>query len=201
MAERDGLSPLKVGVAGHNSAHMGPRLFHQHPLQPQHKGNDMGDFLLHIQPEIGGHLVVPGAGGVQPLARLADALGKQGLDVHVDVLVIQGELHLVRLHIRQNGGQALHNSIRLGRLNNSRFSQHRCVGNGAPDVLLIQPGIKADGRIKVVHQGVGFLLESARPEFHMNYLSLCVLALATARTLTAFPAPAAPAPYPADPTG
>ena len=63
------------------------------------------------------HLVVPGAGGVQALARVPDALGEQGLDVHVDVLIVHGELHLVSLDVRQDGLQALHDLLYLMLLN------------------------------------------------------------------------------------
>ena len=43
------------------------------------------DRVAHPQAEIGRHLVVAAARGVQPAAGLADALGQAGLDVHVDV--------------------------------------------------------------------------------------------------------------------
>ena len=44
------------------------------------------DRVAHPEAEIRRHLVVAAARGVQPPARLADALGEAGLDVHVDVL-------------------------------------------------------------------------------------------------------------------
>ena len=41
--------------------------------------------VAHPQPEIGRHLVVARARGVQPAGRLADQLGEPALHVHVDV--------------------------------------------------------------------------------------------------------------------
>ena len=35
-------------------------------------------------------------------------------------------------------------------------------------IMLVQPGIEADGGIKVVDKGVGFLLKPSGPEFHSN---------------------------------
>ena len=86
----------------------------------------------------------------QALAGIADALGEHGFDVHVDVLVVQGELHLPRLNILQDGLQALHNLFRLVLLDNPLPAQHLGVGNGAPDVLPVQPGVKPDGGVKIV---------------------------------------------------
>ena len=112
----------------------------------------MGNFFLHIQPEVGGHLVVAAAGGVQALARVPDALGKQRLNVHVNVLVVQGELHLVILNIRQNGLESVDDLLCLMLLNDAGLAQHMGMGDGAADVLLVQPGVKADGGVKVVDQ-------------------------------------------------
>ena len=141
MAEGGGLGPLQMGIAGHDGGQMGLGLFHQHLFQTDHILNNLGDLLLHVQPEVGGHLVVAGPGGVQPLARLADAL---------DVLVVQGELHPAALNVRQDGRQALHDFLRLVLFNDARIPQHGRVGDGSPDVLLVQPGVKADGGIEIV---------------------------------------------------
>ena len=139
--EGGGLGPLQVGVAGHDGVGvlLGP--LHQHLLQVQNLVDDDGDLLLHI----------PGPGGVQALARVADALGEQGLDVHVDVLVVHRELHLVGLDVGQNGLQAVYNGLHLVLLNDALLAQHLGVGDGAGDVLLVQPGVKLDGGVKIIH--------------------------------------------------
>ena len=87
---------------------------------------------------------------MEALACVSDALGEHGLDIHVDVLVVQGELHLPRLNIFQDGLQALHNLFRLVLLDNPLPAQHLGVGDGACDVLLVQPGVKLDGGVKVI---------------------------------------------------
>jgi len=163
VAEGGGLGPLQVGVAGHDGVGvlLGP--LHQHLLQIQNLVDDDGDFLLHIQPGVHRHLVVPGPGGVQALARVADALGEQGLNVHVDVLVIHREFHLVGLDVGQDGLQAVYNGLHLVLLDDALLAQHLGVGDGAGDVLLVQPGVKLDGGVKVVHQCVCLFLKSSCP--------------------------------------
>ena len=62
--------------------------------RPHHVGDLRAkavDRLAHPQAEIGRHLVVAAAPGVQALAGLADPLGQPRLDVHVDVLQRLGE--------------------------------------------------------------------------------------------------------------
>ena len=172
MGEGGGLGPLEVGIAGHHRVQVGLGLFHQHLLQVQDLLDDGGDLFFHIKASVHGHLVVPGAGGVQPLASVADALGQHGLDVHVDVLVVQRELHLAVLDVGQDGLQALDDLLGLVLLDDALLAQHGGVGDGAPDVLLIQPGVKADGGIKVVYQCVGLLLKPSSPKLHsIFYLS------------------------------
>ena len=109
---------------------------------------------------------------MQALARIADALGEQGLDVHVDILVVHGELHVARLDVRQNGLQAVDDLLHLVLLDDALLAQHLGVGNGAGDVLLIEPGIKLDGRVKIIDKSVGLLLEPTSPKFHNIFTSL-----------------------------
>ena len=139
-----------MGVARHHRIGVLPGFLCQHLLQIQDHGDNDRDFLLHIQAGVHRHLVVPGAGGVQALARVPDALGEQGLNVHVDVLIVHGELHLVRLDVRQDGLQALHDLLYLMLLNDPLLAQHLGMGDGSGDVLLIQPGVKLDGGVKII---------------------------------------------------
>ena len=170
VGEGGGLGPLEVGVAGHDGVQVGLRLLHQHLLQVQHHVDNLGDLLLDVQAEVHRHLVVAAAGGVEALARVADTPGAQGLDVHVDVLVLQGELHLVRLDVRQNGLEAVDNLLRLVLLDDALLAQHGGVGDGARDILFVHPGVKGDGGVEVVDQGIGLLLEPSGPEFHAKSL-------------------------------
>ena len=166
VGEGGGLGPLHMGVARHDGLQVGLRLLDEHLLQVQHHVDDLGDLLLDIQPEIHRHLVVAAAAGVQPLAGVPDALGEHGLDVHVDVLVLQGELHLSGVDVRQDDLQTLDDLFRLVLLNDALLAQHGGVGDGAGDILFVHPGVEGDGRVEVVDQCVGLFLEPSSPKFH-----------------------------------
>ena len=73
------------------------------------------------------------------------------------------ELHLVRLDVRQDGLQALHNLLHLVLPNDPLLAQHLGMGDGSGDVLLVQPGVKLDGGVKIIDQCIGLLLKPASP--------------------------------------
>ena len=102
LGKGDGLRPLEVGVPRHNGVLILPRLPAQHPLQLQQLTDDHRDLPSDIHPEIQGHLVVAGPGGMEPLARVADPGGEQRLDVHMDILVVGSEFHAPRLDIPED---------------------------------------------------------------------------------------------------
>ena len=151
VGEGGRLGPLEVGVAGHHGVQMGLGLLHQDPLQIQHLADKDGNLLLHIQTGVHRHLVISAAGGVEALARIADALGEHGFDVHVDVLVVQGELHTIPFDLGEDGLETVDDLLRLVLLDDALPAQHGGVRHGALDVLLIQPGVEPDGGVEVVY--------------------------------------------------
>ena len=161
-----GWAPLEVGVAGHDRVQIGLGLPDQHLLQVQDQADDGLDLLADIHPEVHRHLIVPAAGGVQPLARVPDALGEDGLDIHVDILVLQGELHLSGLNVGQDGLEAVNDLLGLVLLDDPLPAQHGRVGDGPGDVLPVHPGVKGNGGVEVVDQGIRLLLEPSGPQFH-----------------------------------
>ena len=100
---------------------------------------------------------------LRPLARRPDPLGQDGLNVHVDVFVLQGELHAAALDVGQNGLQAVDDGLGVLLGDDALLPQHGGVGDGAGDVLAVKPGVKIDGGVKVVDQGVGLFLEASSP--------------------------------------
>ena len=172
LSEGDGLGPLQVGVAGHDGGLVLLRLLAQNGFQLQKLVHDDGDLLPDVHPEVQGHLVVAAAGGVEPLAGVADAGGQEGLHVHVDVLVVGGEFHLAGLHVRQDAFQALGDGGHVLLGDDAAVAQHLRVGQRAGDVLLVQPLIELNGGVEVVDEGVGLLAEPPGPEFHRWFLSL-----------------------------
>ena len=166
LGEGHGLGPLQVGIARHDGALVPARLGAQDLLQVQQLPNNGPDLLPHVQPEIQGYLVVPGAGGVEALPRFANALGQQGLDIHVDILVGRGELHLSRLDIRQDFRQALPDRVLIRLGDDPLGRQHLRMGKASLDILPVEPLVKVNGGLEIVGQGIRLLAEPSAPKFH-----------------------------------
>ena len=85
------------------------------------------------------------------LAHIAQPLRQYLLHEHVDVLGggVEGQLALVQ--IRHDPGKPQHQRLGLLLGKDAAMGQHGGVGHGAGDVLLVQPGVKADGGVKVVN--------------------------------------------------
>ena len=94
MAEGHRLRGLQMGQAGHHRAGVLQRLLGQRPLEGGERRIERVDLIAHPQAEIGRHLVVARARGVQPPGGGADQFGKPALHVHVDVFqrALEGEL-------------------------------------------------------------------------------------------------------------
>ncbi len=88
MAERDGLRDLQVRVAGHDRVGVPLGQIDERAAQ---RGKPIGepvDRLAQPEPQVGGHLVVARATGVEPLAGVADERGEPLLDVEMNVLEV-----------------------------------------------------------------------------------------------------------------
>ena len=151
---------------------MGLGLPEQDLQEVQEQILDLPDLPPEIQSQIHSHLVVAASGRVEPLPSVADALGQEGLHIHVDILLVGGKGHGPGLHLRHQILQSLDNGfgIRLG--DDAGVAQHGRVGQGALHILPRHPLIKADGGIEIVDQLIGLLLKPPGPELHMVHLKL-----------------------------
>ncbi len=93
VAEGHRLRGLQMGEAGHHGCGMIERLLGERALQIGELGIQRVDGVAHIEPEVGRHLVVARARGVQPPGGSADQPGEAGFDIHVDVFqrTLEGE--------------------------------------------------------------------------------------------------------------
>jgi len=80
-----------VTGCGHRVRRVLRRPIRQRPHHVHELAVEPVDGVAYPEAEIGRHLVVAAAPGMQPPAGVADALGQPGLDVHVDVLERIGE--------------------------------------------------------------------------------------------------------------
>ena len=96
------LAGLQVRVARHHRPGVGLGLVDQGRLQVAQAPVQVVDRIAHPEPEVGRHLVVARAGGVQAPGRLADQAAQAGLHVHVDVFQGPAELEGPGFDLSQN---------------------------------------------------------------------------------------------------
>ena len=89
---------------------------------------------------------------------------EEGFHVHVDVLVVIGELVFPGLHIGQDAQKALRDGGGVCRGEEDALCpQHLGVGQRAGDVLPVQPLIEADRGVELIYKGVRVLFEPPGP--------------------------------------
>jgi hypothetical protein len=81
----------------------------------------------HQQGEVGGDLVVAGAGGVELAAERTNQLGEPALDRHVDVLVVLAELEAAGVELGPDPVQALRDLLELGVVEHTELGEHASV--------------------------------------------------------------------------
>ena len=85
VRRQDRLRPLHMGVAGQDHVEIGVAAADERSLEIDEPQVDLVDGLADPEPQVGGHLVVAAAGGVQFAADVAEPVDQRPLDVHVDV--------------------------------------------------------------------------------------------------------------------
>ena len=152
-----------MGVSRHDRRLIGFGLVAENRFQRQQVSDNGADFPADVHPEINGHLVVTAPGGVQTFPGVADTLRQQGLDIHVNVLMLGGELDIPRLDIGEDFAQAPLNRLPVLRGENAAIREHFGVGHTAPDVLTVKASVEVNGRVERVDQRVRVLAEAPGP--------------------------------------
>ncbi len=164
VREEHRLRPLEVGVAGHDHLAVGLRQLQEGGLEAAQGGQHVADGLLQVEAQVGGDLVVARASGVQPVGRLADLLPQSSLDVHVHVLELAPEDEAPRLDLLPDLLQPAHDGLGVGGGDDPLAGQHAGVGDGAGDVLLVQPPVDVDAGGEGLRPRVGGLGEASAPD-------------------------------------
>ena len=170
MGQGHGLGALQVGVTGHHALEVLLRHFAQRADQILRQSDGLVDLVGEVHAQIQRHLIVAAAGGVQALARVADALRQLALHEGVDVLAGHVDLKRAGLDLGEDVRKARNDLLRVLRRDDILLAQHPRVGDGAGDVLFVHSGIKADGGVELVQLLVHLALQSACPKFHREFL-------------------------------
>ena len=103
---------------------------------------------------------------MQALARVTDALGQELFVCHVDIFVEFGrKMDFARFNIGKDALKALDDLLYIILRDNALTAEHGRVRDRALNILGIHPAVEHNGGVKVVDDGVGFLLEPAGPHF------------------------------------
>ncbi len=163
VAEGHRLCGLQVGEAGHDGFGFALGLFQQSLLQAGDLGQDQVDLVAQPEADVGGHLVVARASGVQLLAGDADAVGQARFDVHVHVFQVDAPLEGAGLDLRLDFLQAALDRIALVGGQYARLGEHGGVGDGTHDVVPVEALVELDGGGEAGDEGVDGFAEAAAP--------------------------------------
>ncbi len=171
MREEHRLGVLQVGVAGHHNI----KVLLSYVNQSTAKGivalKKVLAKLLGVQANVGCHLIVARAAGVQAGARRANVAGQGTLDGHVDVLVVDVPGKLAALDLAGDVCQARVDGSLVVVANDALLGQHLGVSTAARDVLLGHGLVDLKRRAKLLRKGVDALLKPAAPKSHEAPLS------------------------------
>src|SRR5690606_3039089 len=103
------------------------------------------DLVAQPQADVGGHLVVAAASGVQFLAGHADAVGQARFDVHVHVFQIDAPVEGAGFDLSLNVLQVGDDLVALVGAQHAGLFQHGGVGDGAHDVVTVEALVELDG--------------------------------------------------------
>ena len=135
MAEGDRLRRLQMREARHDGGRMRLGLSCQGELQRRQPLVDGIDRIAHIEPEIGGDLIVPRARRVQPPRRRPDEIGEAALDIHMNVLERARERKRAPLDLGENLIEAAYDLPRVRLRNDAAFGEHGRMRLRAANVL------------------------------------------------------------------
>ena len=154
-----------MGVGGYNQVLLALGHAEEGPLQFQQAGIDPVDRPTAVEPQVGRHLIVAAAGGVQLAAGIAQPVGQSRLNMQVNVFLGGGEGELPRGDFLANLLQGFADGIGLGSGEQAAVGQHPRVGDRAVDVIVGQATVKRDAFRKGFDPLVGWHTENAPPGF------------------------------------
>ena len=154
VPEGDGLGGLQMSEAGHDGLPVALRQIQQGAQQGVLLGEDGVDFLAQVEARGGGDLIIARTPGVQLLAGIADPLDQPMLDVHVQVFQVHPPLKLAGLDLFADLPQAGDDALHFAFFQNAGAAQHAAMGDGAANVLAIEPPVESHGGRELLHEAI-----------------------------------------------
>ena len=168
MSEGDGLSTLKMSVAGHDGVLIFLGLFGYNPEKVAKQRGNRVKLLAKIKTHVDRHLIVAASRRVQPLSRVADTLCKLKFHKAVNILGRRVDFKTPLLYFRKDFFERDDNFIHVLGRNNALLAKHCRMGDRALDVLFIHRSVKGNRRIEIVGIFIKSGVQSVFPKFHEN---------------------------------
>ena len=184
MREQDRLCALQMRVARHDDIAVLLRRLDERALQVLDLLLHGHDLAAHIHVRIERDLIVAAARRVQPAAGLADGVGQALLNVHVNILDVDGKREAAVLDFLKDVLETRDDLVAVFFRDDAALREHRRVRDGARDILVVHALVEIDGGLKLVDHLIGRLGETASPHSlaHLLFFS-CI----RARTLSGRP--------------
>ncbi len=155
VSEIHGLGSLEVRVAGHRPVGMALGELVEPRHQPHGQPPRQPGVVAHVEGDVGGHLVVSRASGVQLAAERSHELGQASLDRHVNVLVVGLERERAVLDLVGHGRESLVDLIELIRVEDAGGMESARVRPRLLEVVRREAPIEPDRGIEALEQRVG----------------------------------------------
>ena len=166
VGEQHGLGRLDVRRPGQDRRALALRQRDQRALEIEQRAIESIDRPAKPEPEVGRHLVVPRAAGVELAGHRADPIRQRRLEVEVDVLERRIPLDGAVAHGICEALQPADQLVDLLGRQQSRPAEPVDVGDRSRDVVGSQLAIDVDRAREVGHALIVLLAEPSAPEPH-----------------------------------
>ena len=164
MRERDDLRALQVRVPRHRCGAVFGRARHQRLLQARERDQQIGARTPCPHAQVGRHLVVAAASGVQHAGDRPRELEEPALDGGVDVLIARRDRERVAGELRGDGAQPGVDGAMLRGRQHADAAQHARVGARARDVVGAETAVDGEAGGVVLDALGRRRAQTARPD-------------------------------------
>ena len=151
VAKRDRLRALQMGEAGHDAIGMVGGADNQRVLKRAKACIDFINRAAHPEAEIGRHLVVAAARGVESAGDRADLLGEPRFGLHMNVFECEIIDHAVRGIIIRHRVQPSRDGGGVVGGDDADHAQHRDMRFGGSNIFAPQTLVERDRRVNLAH--------------------------------------------------
>jgi hypothetical protein len=137
MSDRDGLSPLEMGVTRQEDILVRLGKPDKGGLERPDTRMKEGYLLAKIEAQVGGHLIIATSCRVEFGSGFTDPTGQLLFDIHVNILEINRECEFTPFNLTGDGIQSTLYGIKLGRGDEPGIPESPGMGNTPDDIVAV----------------------------------------------------------------